>query len=127
MHILYFQDIHPDSWNIIDSLYTNQTERVKWHGVPSKVYKVQQGVHQGGVLSIDLYKIYMNGLLAQHRNQNLGMSIGPLYVGNPTCADDMLMLANDHMASQGMTDTTKEHSARNRYTVHPLKTTLATE
>ena len=85
------------------------------------------GTTGGGVLSTSLYKAYINDLLVQLREQGSGMFIGPIYVGSPTCADDMLMVTNTHARAQEMTDITSAHSSRNRYTVHPIKTTLTTE
>ena len=40
-----------------------------------------------------LYKSYVNVFLAQLRRGDLGLSIGNIYMGTPTVADDLLMLS----------------------------------
>jgi hypothetical protein len=48
---------------LIDNLYKNAVSSVKWNNQTSDTFKMEQGVRQGGALSADLYKIYINTLL----------------------------------------------------------------
>ena len=50
------------SWSLIHSLHAEAEFVVKWNGAYSEVFKVNQGLRQGGILSTDLYKLYDNGL-----------------------------------------------------------------
>jgi hypothetical protein len=49
---------------------------VKWQGTATDPFTVSQGVRQGGVLSTDLYKLYINPLLNQIEDSGIGMQIG---------------------------------------------------
>ncbi len=89
---LYQQDIHPDLWLIAKNMYEGLTTKVKWLNALSDSFPVTQGVRQGGVLSTVLYKSYVNDLLAELEENSLGVKIGDIYVGSPTCADDIALL-----------------------------------
>ena len=47
-------------WNLIYSLHSNAQTVVRWMGQTSKSFYTHQGVRQGGILSTDMYKIYLN-------------------------------------------------------------------
>ena len=46
------------SWSLIHSLHAETESVVKWNGAYSDVFKVDQGLRQGGILSTDLYKSF---------------------------------------------------------------------
>jgi hypothetical protein len=48
---------------------------VKWKGTTMDPFAVSQGVRQGGVLSTDLYKLYINPLLDQIEDSGIDMQI----------------------------------------------------
>ena len=56
-------------------------------GKLSEHFMILQGVRQGGILLLFLYKTYKNPVL-----KNLGLSLGVIYCGCPTCADDVAHL-----------------------------------
>ena len=49
---------------------------VKWDGVVSEPFEIQQGVRHGGVLSTDFYKVYQNGSLDRLAVTKRGYYIG---------------------------------------------------
>jgi hypothetical protein len=53
-------DIH---WTLIKDFHTDAMSSIKWVGQTSQPFVVNQGVRQGGILSTDLYKLYINPLL----------------------------------------------------------------
>jgi hypothetical protein len=59
----YDYRISTQSILLIDSLYRNATTKIKWKDQLSEEFKIEQGDRQGGTLSADLYKIYINQLL----------------------------------------------------------------
>ena len=73
---LYHYRISTRSILLIDSLYRNATTKIKWKGHISEEFKIEQGDRQGGTLSADLYKIYINQLLDLMQESNLGAKIG---------------------------------------------------
>ena len=54
-----------------------------------------QGVRQGGILSADFYKLYANNALLRVERSGLGASIGTVFCGAPTCADDVLFITDE--------------------------------
>ncbi len=111
-------------WLLIDDLHQNAQEVVRWRGIFSGEYMVRQGVRQGGILSTHLYKSYINKLLKMFEKSGLEMTIGSLYLGAPTCADDILLIANTSFQSQAMLDLSVNYSVLNKYSIHPVKSTV---
>ena len=61
---LYHIGIDDNHWTIINSMHTNAKTSIKWKGYISESFDhIEQGVRQGGILSADLYKIYVDPLL----------------------------------------------------------------
>ena len=59
----------------------------------SDSFPISQGVRQGGILPTCLYKVYIDELLRIFKSKRLGLRIGTVYIGCPTCADDIALLA----------------------------------
>jgi hypothetical protein len=75
---LYQIGIDDKIWNLVYNLHENATSAVKWIGQTSTFFKVSQGVRQGGILSADLYKIYVNPLLDRLNKTGLGAKVGDI-------------------------------------------------
>jgi hypothetical protein len=58
-----------------------------WH------YSIIYFLRQGGVLSADLYKLYINPLLSFLDDSGLCGKIGNINVCAPTCSDDVALIA----------------------------------
>ena len=86
-------------------------------------FQILQGVRQGGILSTHFYKVYVNGLLVEIRRNNLGKFIGCIYVGYPTCADDVLLITEDIDEMLMMLAIDSSYSGEKRYTIHPRRLT----
>ena len=121
---LFALPLPKDIWRLVDDLYTTSTEVIRWHGIDSQEYLTRQGVKQGAILSPTLYKIYANDLSSSLSNSGMGMHIGPIFVGAPGCADDLLLLANSGNELQGMMEISFEHSKENVYDLHPVKSVV---
>ncbi len=121
---LFCRGIPAGSWSVIDNLYQLCTESVRWQGGYSREYTIERGVRQGGVLSTSLYKIYINDLLERLAASELGCSIGPVYIGSPTCADDILLLSNCEYELQAMIDICSEYASSHHYSLHPQKSVI---
>jgi hypothetical protein len=119
---LYESGIHPRLWTIVKDLYTGMSSKIKWMGEISQKFLIHQGVRQGGVLSTHLYKVYINNVLHEFNRSRLGMKIGNIYVGSPTCADDMALLTDNPEDMQIMLNTALRNSRQDRVTIHPTKT-----
>ena len=110
-------------WSIVDDLYVGGCEVFRWKGEFSSPYTIGQGVKQGGIVSPSLYKLYIYNLLESLRGAGMGLYIGPIYVGTPACADDVLLLSNNPPELQGMLDVSDAYSHDHDYEIHPVKTT----
>ena len=74
----------------------------KWKGTAMDPFAVSQGVRQEGVLSTDLYKLYINPLLDQIEDSGIGMQIGTIPYSAPTCADDVSLIADSEKKSPNL-------------------------
>ena len=92
----------------------------------SSPFNICQGVRQGGILSTHLYKTYNNDLLTELESRCLGKFIGPLYVGCPTVADDVLLISENDAELQLMLNLSYIKSQEKRYHihVHPQKSVI---
>ncbi|CAC5411757.1 unnamed protein product [Mytilus coruscus] len=61
------QNIHPTYWKILTELYDGLSSKVKWMDGLSEPFKIKQGVRQGGILSTHLYKIFVQDLLVENK------------------------------------------------------------
>lgn len=74
-------------------MHQNATSAIKWDGKISEQFPVTQGVRQGGILSADLYKLYINLLLERLENSHIGSIIGNVLYNVSTCVDDVALMS----------------------------------
>ena len=91
---LYHNGIKGDMWVLLRNMYREMTIQVKWDNHLSENIYVNQGIQQGAKLSTSLYKCYNNAILDSVTEVGLGSHLGTISVATPTCADDILILAN---------------------------------
>ena len=77
---------------LIMNMYVNQCLHVRLNSLVSDRFSIANGVKQGGVLSPILFSIYMDKLIKQLRNSNIGCKILNQYVGVFCYADDISLL-----------------------------------
>ena len=87
---LFHIGIEGNTWTLIQSLHQDAESVIKWNGAYSDIFKLQQGVRQGGILSTHLFKVYGNDLLDRLKMPGIGSYIGEIPCIAPTCADDMV-------------------------------------
>ena len=86
--------------------------------------RVEQGVRQGGILSTDCYKLYKNNALLRVEKSGFGASIGTVFCGAPTCADDVLLMTHDPDELQLMLDIAFDYSGMENYLLQPVKSVI---
>jgi hypothetical protein len=121
---LYLCGIEGKVWSVIRDIHTNARSAVKWNGSLSEPFNIEQGVRQGGLLSTDLYKVYVNDLLYRLEETGVGARIGAVQCVSPTCADDITVLTHDQESLQTLLDTAVEYSQRERYILQPTKSAV---
>ena len=67
--------------------------RVKWDGHVGNWFPILAGVRQGGVLSPDLYNIYVDDLISILKSAGIGCHIGSQFAAALFYADDMTVIA----------------------------------
>ena len=119
---LYHSGIEDKHLNLIHSLRENSSSSVKWGNRVSEPFKVFQGVKQGGVVSTDFYKTYINPLLKSYENNPLGCYIGNIHCSAIACADDVAICSHDFEETQQLIMVAEDYANQERYTLQPSKT-----
>ena len=102
--------------------YSQQKARVKWQSTYSSVFKVINGVKQGGVLSPVLYAVYINELLNEFQKDGIGCWIGRRYVGALCYADDLSLLCPSLKGLQKMLNRSSEYAEAHGLSFNASKT-----
>jgi len=61
----------------------------------SETFSSHEGVKQGGLLSAELYKLYIEDLLKTYENSKLGCHIGTLTINAIACANDIALVCGN--------------------------------
>lgn len=83
--------------------------RVKWDNCFSSWFNISAGVRQGGVLSPDLYCLYVDDLLRILHSLNIGCYVKGLFAAALFYADDMAVLAPSVKGLQLLLDACAEY------------------
>ena len=73
--------------------YQIHNAAVNWYGIISKSYTLRAGVRQGGVLSPNLFSIYVDMVISAIDGSNLGCQIGTQNMGILMYADDLVLVS----------------------------------
>ena len=79
---------------------SNLSSRCRWRGILSDPYSVTSGIKQGGILSPDLFNIYVDDLLKLLREAGVGCHIDNQFYGAIMFADDLALIAPTRSALQ---------------------------
>ena len=85
--------------------------RVKWDNHYSEWFPILAGVRQGGVLSPDLYSIYIDDLISILRSSGVGCHYISAFAAAFFYADDMALLAPSLKGLQKLIDICNEYCA----------------
>ena len=102
MYKLYINGINAKAWRLIKEYYGNYQCAVLYENSISDYYKVQQGVHQGGVLSMNLFTLYIGSILNNLATSGHGCRTGGLKLSCTAYADDITILAPFAKSAQSM-------------------------
>jgi Reverse transcriptase (RNA-dependent DNA polymerase) len=72
--------------------YSVQSMRVTWNNNFSNEFRVSDDVKQGAILSPILFCLYIDGLLFQLKQTNVGCFVGRTFYGVVACAVDATLL-----------------------------------
>ena len=77
-----------------------------------------------GILSTCLYEVYIDELLRILQSKGLGLHIGTVYIGCPTCANEVALLALSPDELQIMLYEAFNYSQKHRYQIPPIETSV---
>ena len=106
-------------------LLHNIEVKVRISPVKSRCVTLSQGVGQGRIPSTSQYKLHLDRLLSTLESSGLGPHIVPFYCGAPTCADDVLLVADSHNELHAQLDIIGHYSRQERCKINPTKTTVS--
>ena len=124
MRRVYHAGIQDKHWSLINSMHQKASSSVKWDNKISQRFPVTQGVRQGGILSSDLYKVYINPLLNNLSDSYLGMKIGNVNCNASACADDVALMSRREHETQVMINIAHEFATMEGYKLQPSKSVI---
>ena len=80
-----------------------------------------QGIRQGGILSTDMYKVYLSPQLNRLGETGEGGTIGEIDCAAPTAADDIAAVTNKPSSLQTLVGTSDDFSRMEHYVLQPEK------
>ena len=98
--------------DILVTWYEGLMCRVRWDGHLSDWFHVTAGVRQGGVLSPDLYSIYVDDLILELQSTGIGCHIASTFAAALFYADDMCILAPSVKGLQKLLDICEKYCER---------------
>ena len=112
------------AWRLIKDWYTNVKSSVRVSNSTSAPFPVCCGVQQGSVLSPILLLLVMDPILLQLKSKSCGLSVGGIYLGALSHADDIrslsttitnckqqISLVNEFASSRGLVLSTEKCEA----------------
>ncbi|XP_063961110.1 uncharacterized protein LOC129267838 [Lytechinus pictus] len=116
--------LDPSIQDMLESMYHGIESKVFWKGAASNPIPITQGVRQGGVMSPLLYTAFVDGLIKELREKNLGSSIDGRFSGVVVLADDVALVANSPDELQLMLDATFNYAGLWHYKINPTKSAV---
>ena len=86
-------------------------KRLSWDGQLSEQLDIKHGVHQGGILSTDLYKVYKNPLLDRLDGIDQGAKTGEIGCAAPARADDVAVASSKPDSLQSLVHTSADYGS----------------
>ena len=86
---------------VIKSMFRNATSHVKWGGHLGEIFENIYGVLQGGVLSPNLFKLFLEDL-PDYLNAEKGIYIGGIQIPYLLFADDLVLMSESPTGLQNL-------------------------
>ena len=90
---LHGDGINPPEWLLNKDSFQNSHTSVKWNGLLSNSFPIQQGVKQGSILGPTEYKWFVDPLLHQLQKSSFGFQFGTIRCPASVCADDIALMS----------------------------------
>ena len=113
--------INVSLWRIIVSYYSNSKIIVKIGAEKSEAYRTTEGVKQGGVLSPYLFNFFINAMIEECLEMNIGASIGGINVSVVSYCDDILLLCLTTAHLEALLNKCQEYASFWKMEFNPTK------
>ena len=108
--------------NLLIYWLSNLSSRVRWQSAFSDSFTITSGVKQGGILSPNLFTVFVDDLISLLKKSGMGCQIESLYVGSIMYADDLTLLAPTRSAMQKMIRICEKYCDDHSLSFNPKKT-----
>jgi hypothetical protein len=123
-NVLLQKGLNPLYTRLLFYMYTKQRIRVKYNGMYSDYFEVQNGVKQGGVISPTLFTCYVDGLLDRLKRSGVGCKVGSMYTGCISYADDLVLLAPNISSLKTMINICEDYASTFKIKFNGSKSSL---
>ena len=106
---------------LISDWYSKLSSVVRWNGVFSPRFSVNNGVRQGSILSAILFNIYINDLIQLLQSSNLGCNVSDKYFGCIMYADDIILLSTSVCHLQKLLNLCDQYGSAHNIVFHASK------
>jgi hypothetical protein len=87
--------MEPRFWRVLYNYYLRSKIIVKYNNQKSNSIQISEGVKQGGILSPFLFNFFLDGLLANCLDKNIGAKIGETNLSIIGYCDDLLLMSTN--------------------------------
>jgi hypothetical protein len=113
-----------ECWKVLRDWYNDLRGSLRWNGVVSPSFHINQGTLQGSAFSPHAFKMYNNDTLLDIQRLHLGATIGTICCSAPTCADDVALLAPSQDEMIKLLSRVQDHANMDKLTLNPTKSIL---
>src|SRR6188768_599512 len=89
---------------LIINLYWHQKATVRWDNKSSKYVDIERGVRQGCIISLILFNLYIEYMIAEAMEDENGIKFNRNYISNIRYADDAALVPESKKKFQEMLD-----------------------
>ena len=109
---------------ILKNSYSNMYSAIRLNGYYTEWFPVNSGVRQGDVLSSTLFGIYIDDLVQEIKDLNMGIHFEDVFINILLYADDVLLIAESENELQCMINKVAEWCQKWRLAVNCNKTNI---
>ncbi|CAG2219895.1 unnamed protein product [Mytilus edulis] len=113
-------------WNLIYMSYKTATAHVQHSGLTSQVFRIEQGVGQGRVLSAWLFSVFINDLICELLSTHCGLLVGPISIPTILLADDTTLLSATVNGAQTLLNVVNSYALKWRLKYNASKSSVLT-
>ena len=111
-------------WRILFLYYKSSKGMIKQGNSISKAFAIEEGVKQGGIISPLLFNFFINDLLSQCLELNIGAKVGELNVCVIAYCDDLILLSPIKSHLRKLLSVCDEFAIKWKLQFNPLKSLI---